>query len=74
MFGSTVTPCQLRLAADWLCRIGEIVEIRNGEEVIRRGIVEAEMPDGSGVWLAANGADHRAYFHKEIGLELWGQC
>lgn len=71
MLGQTGIPCQLRLAADWVCRIDEMVEIRNGDEVIRRGIVEAVMADGSGLWLAANGTDHRAYFHKEIGVELW---
>lgn len=73
MFSQTYAPCPFRLSTDWQCQAGEIVEIRNSGNVVRRGIVEAVMPDGSGLWLAANGTDHRAYFHKEIGLELWGQ-
>ena len=73
MFSQTYAPCQFRLSTDWLCQIGDTVEIRIGSEAVRRGVVEAVMPDGSGLWLAANGTDHRAYFHKETGLELWVQ-
>lgn len=71
MFSQTYAPCQFRLSADWQCQAAEIVEIRSSGNVVRRGVVEAVMPDGSGLWLAANGTDHRAYFHKETGLELW---
>lgn len=73
MFGQTYTPRQFRPADDWQRRVGEIVQIRNGDAIVRQGRVEDEMPDGSGVWLAANGTDQRAYFHKETGTELWIQ-
>ncbi|MGM9474625.1 hypothetical protein ACS5PJ_21855 [Pseudarthrobacter sp. YS3] len=51
--------------------MGDIVEIRSNERVVRRGIVEEEMPDGSGLWLSADAADRREYFHKDLGYELW---
>ncbi|MCO4255949.1 hypothetical protein NG696_12005 [Pseudarthrobacter sp. HLT1-5] len=51
--------------------MGDIVEIRSNDRVVRRGIVEEEMPDGSGLWLAADAADRREYFHKDLGYELW---
>jgi hypothetical protein len=51
--------------------VGDIVEIRRNEDVVRRGIVEEEMPDGSGLWLAADVTDRREYFHKDLGYVLW---
>lgn len=73
MFSQTYAPCQFRLSPDWQCQPGDTVEIHNGGNVVRRGIVEAVMSDGSGLWLAANGTDQRAYFHNETGIELWIQ-
>jgi hypothetical protein len=57
--------------AEWENHIGDIVEIRRKAELVRRGIVEEEMPDGSGLWLAADATDHRMYFQKDLGYELW---
>ncbi|GLU61526.1 hypothetical protein Pure05_40500 [Paenarthrobacter ureafaciens] len=73
MHTQTFTSHRFRLSADWQCQIDDFVEIRNSRNVVRGGVVEAVMPDGSGLWLEANGTDHRAYFHKETGLELWVQ-
>ncbi|MFP3581300.1 hypothetical protein SB659_17165 [Arthrobacter sp. SIMBA_036] len=65
----------LRLADEWrACRIGDVVEIRSGETLVRRGVLESEMPDGSGIWIAANGVTTRSFFHKDNGMELWVQA
>lgn len=56
---------------DWCPVPGEMVEIRQGERVLRRGEVDGIMPDGTGLWLAADGVDSRTYIHKEEHLELW---
>ncbi|MCI9870462.1 MULTISPECIES: hypothetical protein [Micrococcaceae] len=61
----------LRQTASWQNHVGDIVEIRRNEDVVRRGIVEEEMPDGSGLWLAADVTDRREYFHKDLGYVLW---
>lgn len=61
-----------RLAEEWRPgRIGKVVEIRSSDILVRRGIVEAEMPDGSGMWIAADGVATRSYFDKDTGVELW---
>lgn len=41
--------------------IGDTVELRQHDATIRVGEVESAMPDGSGFWLAAHGADTRIY-------------
>lgn len=71
MFQQWRTTSHLRQAAIWQDRVGDIVEIRRNEHVVRRGLVEEEMPDGSGLWLAADVTDRREYFHKDLGFELW---
>ena len=58
-------------AAIWQNRVGRLAEIRRNEDIVRRGIIEEEMPDGSGLWLAADVIDRREYFHKDLGFELW---
>lgn len=63
----------LRLVGEWTCVMGALVEIRTGGALVRRGVVEAEMLDGSGLWLAAEGVSQRAYFHKDHGIEMWVQ-
>lgn len=59
-----------RPTADWRRQIGETVVIRGAGRVVRIGTVDDIMPDGSGLWLAADGPIPRAYFHKGDGLEL----
>lgn len=65
----------LRLVDEWRgCRIGDVVEIRRGDTLVRRGVLETEMPDGSGIWIAADGVATRSFFHIDNGLELWAQA
>jgi hypothetical protein len=40
---------------EWQTLDGEIVEMRRGKHLYRRGRVEASMPDGSGLWMQAEG-------------------
>ena len=71
IFEQWSTVSHLRPTVDWQSHIGDIVEIRSNARVVRRGIVEEQMPDGSGVWLAADATDHRKYFQNDLGYELW---
>jgi hypothetical protein len=48
---------------------GGIVEIRQNSNTVRERIVEMVMPDGSGFWLAAEGADKRVY----VPVSEWEQ-
>lgn len=61
-------------ATDWRLREGDVIELRCDGTVIRRGVVDAVMFDGSGLWLAAAGADHRKYLERDDSLEIWVEC
>ncbi|MGN6161908.1 MAG: hypothetical protein ACTHOG_09440 [Marmoricola sp.] len=51
---------------------GDIVELRQREGLIRVGEVECIMPDSSGFWVAAHGADPRIYVSTtDEHLEIW---
>jgi hypothetical protein len=63
---------QLHPAADWHRLVGLQVELRRPEGDVRSGIVDAVMPDGSGLWLAADGANLRTYIHNDGDLGVWG--
>ncbi|SKB73870.1 hypothetical protein SAMN05660916_02418 [Arthrobacter sp. 31Cvi3.1E] len=56
--------------SDWYRAPGESVDIRSGDQVLYQGRVDVAMPDGSGLWLAAQGTAERTYKHKEHGLDL----
>jgi hypothetical protein len=63
----------LNSVSDWCRTPGEIVEIRSGDKVLRRGQVDATMPNGTGLWLSADGAHLRTYIDKDDGFELWAE-
>jgi hypothetical protein len=42
-------------------RTGDLVEVRHNGRVVSVRKVEMVMPDGSGFWLSADGADTRLY-------------
>lgn len=63
----------LQPVTDWNRSPGEVVEIRISDDLQRRGRVDQAMPDGSGLWLAANGAFLRTYIHRDEYLELWAE-
>jgi hypothetical protein len=58
---------------DWRCLEGEVVELCRNGALIRTGTVDAVMFDGSGLWLAAKGADPRVYVDKNDGIEIWAE-
>jgi hypothetical protein len=62
---------KLYRSSDWHRLTGRFVEVRRGEQLYRRGIVDSVMPDGSGVWLAADATYSRKYVAKADGYVLW---
>ena len=61
----------LHLQYDWLPVLGEMVEIRHGEQVVRTGIVDAVTPDGGILWLAAQATAPRSMFERSQGFSIW---
>jgi hypothetical protein len=61
------------LTTDWRRSPGEIVELRIDGQLYRRGVVDAVMRDGSGVWVAADGPYLRALHQRGQGIQLWVQ-
>lgn len=57
-------------STDWRRLTGRYVEIRLGKQLYRHGIVDMVMPDGSGLWLAADNAHSRQYLDKHDGYLL----
>ena len=55
----------------WQPRTGDTVELRQRGRTFRIGQVEVVMPDGSGFWLAADGADPRLYVPAGGEPEIW---
>lgn len=49
----------------WEPTLGERVELRRSERVLRRGRIEAVMHDSSGFWLEADGVDPRIFVHMD---------
>lgn len=55
---------------DWATLTRKFVEIRRGEEIYRRGHVDDVMPDGSGLWMAADGIQGRELVWREQGFTV----
>lgn len=56
---------------DWRRLVGAVVEIRNAGQLVRTGLVDAAMPDSSGIWLAASGVDRRTLYGRSMGYRVW---
>ena len=64
--------CASRHRTDqWQSLVGEIVQIRLDGEFYREGLVDAAMPDASGLWVAAEGASQRKFIDSASGYEVW---
>ncbi|GAB4097953.1 hypothetical protein GCM10028789_01150 [Sinomonas halotolerans] len=51
---------------------GAAVELRQWGNHLRHGTVEAVLPDGSGFWIAAEGAAPRVFVHRGYeDIEVW---
>jgi hypothetical protein len=58
-------------AYDWQHLTGRTVEVRLGGKLYRQGCVDVVMPDGSGLWLAADTVHSRQYVDMSEGYVLW---
>lgn len=54
----------------WHSLVGDIIEVWLEGELYRCGVVDAVMPDGSGLWLAPEGAFLRKYIDADSGFEV----
>lgn len=52
---------------DWATLSRQFVEARRGSGIYRRGYVDDVMPDGSGLWMAADGILGRELIWREQG-------
>ncbi|MBT2523349.1 hypothetical protein [Arthrobacter sp. ISL-28] len=55
----------------WQSLTGETVEVRLDGEVYHAGLVDAAMPDASGLWIAPEGAFQRKFIDAACGFEIW---
>lgn len=56
---------------DWLPVVGEVVEMRQNEKTVRRGVVDGVTHDGGILWIAADGAEPRTMFERAQGFSVW---
>jgi hypothetical protein len=54
----------------WQSLIGERVEVWRKGELYRTGVVDNAMPNGSGLWLARDGASHREFIDRARGYHV----
>ena len=61
----------LHLQSDWQRTRGQHVEIRRNGETVRTGTVDAVMPDGSILWISAQGVYTRTLVERADGNEVY---
>jgi hypothetical protein len=61
----------LHLQCDWHPVVGELVEIRRDNQVVRTGAVEAVTSDDGILWIAAEGAERRTLYERAQGYSVW---
>lgn len=57
--------------SQWEVLVGAFVEVRHQGLVVRRGIVEEAMPDGSAIWITAEGNLPRRIYEKSEGFLIY---
>jgi hypothetical protein len=62
---------QLYRSDGWSRLVGADVEIYWRGQLIRAGVVDAVMPDGTLLWLAGDYHGSRALFESAEGYEVW---
>lgn len=62
---------QLHREPEWQRALNQYVEVQRNGRIVRDGIVEAVMPDGSILWLSAAGVDSRVMVEREDGTEIY---
>lgn len=56
---------------DWGRLAGAEVEIYRRGQLVRAGVVDAAMPDGTLLWLAGDHNGSRTLFESAAGYEVW---
>lgn len=56
---------------DWVPLLGQEIRVLHSGKEIRAGIVDAVMPDGSVLWIAAGATTPRSMFERVAGYEAW---
>jgi hypothetical protein len=54
----------------WLGLVGETVEVWRDGKLYRKGLVDAAMPDGSGLWIGQEGAYQREFVDAAYGYQV----
>lgn len=67
MCSTATSSTKLYESIDWRRLAGRNVEVLLGKQLYRQGIVDMVMPDGSGLWLAADIAHTRQYLDRSDG-------
>ncbi|MDI2037294.1 hypothetical protein [Paenarthrobacter nitroguajacolicus] len=57
--------------SEWEVLVGAFVEVRHQGLVVRRGIVEEAMPNGSAIWITAEGTLPRKIYEKTEGFLIY---
>jgi hypothetical protein len=55
----------------WEGLIGAIVEIRHNGSVVRTGMVDDAMTDGSAIWISADSSQPRRIYEKSEGFLVY---
>lgn len=63
----------LHLQPDWQRAVGQRVEIWKDGIFVRKGTVEAVMPDDSLLWISAEGASSRHILLRNDGYQVFMQ-
>lgn len=61
----------LHLQPDWQRALGQRVEIWKDGKFVRKGTVEAVMPDDSLLWISAEGASSRQMLPRYDGYQVF---
>lgn len=61
----------LHLQPDWQRALGQRVEIWNHGKFVRKGTVEAVMPDDSLLWISADGVAPRQMLFRYDGHQIF---
>jgi hypothetical protein len=56
---------------DWLPVLGQVVDVRQGDETVRTGIVDGVTPDNKILWISADGAETRTMYQRSDGYSVW---
>ncbi|MFC9769867.1 MULTISPECIES: hypothetical protein [unclassified Pseudarthrobacter] len=55
----------------WEDLIGAPVEVRHNGQIIRAGIVDEAMPDGSAIWVTSDSRQSRRIYEKAEGFLVY---